>query len=83
MDTTAALISIERLEKRTHKLVALTPREAVRTGLPIIRRMTNGETQQPMFFYVDRLQYIEYLKQQHNLHKKRSNFMRMLRGSYD
>ncbi len=65
-----ALTSIQRLQRQTSTLVALTPEDHRGCGLPVVRKLVNAETNEPIFVYVNRIDLIEVLRVAHNLHKK-------------
>lgn len=65
-----AIATINQLSKLTTQLTALTPEDYQGCGLPIVRRLVNAETREPIFFYVDRLAFIERLRIAHELQKK-------------
>lgn len=74
-----ALIAIQRLERRTSILTALEPVVGIESGLKI-QRVAKTPSDELLFVYVDRLEYIKHLKQKFSLHKKREPLYELLRG---
>lgn len=65
-----AVITLSRLKQLNQPLVALTPEDYCGCGLPIVKKLIDQKTKQPIFLYVDRLKLIELIKKTHELHDK-------------
>ena len=79
MKVMEAIIAIQRLERRNTILTALEPVVGIECGLKV-HRVAKTPTDELLFVYVDRLEYIAHLKQKFNLHKKREPLYELLRN---
>lgn len=78
MDTFSVLVLLKRLEQKKGPTIGLTPQEFKQCGLPAQRVILNRFDGNVLFYHVDRLKYIEQLKDLHQLFHKRSDLRRLL-----
>jgi len=70
MKVQQAIATINILSKQTTPTTAITPEDYQGCGLPVVRKLVNAETREPIFLYVDRLALIEKLRLAHDLERK-------------
>lgn len=80
MDAVTAMIAISRMKARNVKYVPITALQLQGSGLKVHHRTVNQEGE-PIFFFVDRLEYIKHLEQKNQLFKKRQSLRDVLRNS--
>lgn len=80
MQPLIAIHAIGRLKRKKEKYVPIAYEDFKETGLTPVHQTKNQEGK-PIFFFVDRLEYIKYLESKHQLFKKRQSLRNVLRNS--
>lgn len=69
MNTAEAVTLLQRLESTNQILIALSPEDYKGTGLTIHKRLVD-ENKETIFFYVNRLEFIDLIVKEHRLFRR-------------